>query len=231
LDSRLAVVTEAGGEGKKAEEINMEALKRITGEDVISAQAKFKGKREGVFRARVVFLCNSMPKMPQSQAQRRRTIVAEMNTKMLDKSDWDELSPEEQASGDFALKDSGFIQRLRENRSGTLNWLLDGAKRFMANPLMPPPLEVLRYTDEALAQADEHRLWFSDGWVFDKTNTKAPYIPFKEVAEKWCEHFGIKTTNMSSRGKFLAKIKSWIGEAYVVGDSNHGYELRCLTPR
>jgi hypothetical protein len=229
LDSRLAVVTEAGGEGRKAEEINMEALKRITGEDVISAQAKFKGKKEGVFRARVVFCCNSMPRMPQSSAQRRRTIVAEMNTQMLDKSAWDELTDEQRASGDYGLKDGAFIARLRANRSGVLNWLLEGASRFMNNPTLAPPVDVLRYTEEALAAADEERLWFFDGW----THTKGlrGETEYSEIANKFCEHFGIKVTNTSARGRFLKKIRVWLGDDNVLGDSNHGYRIRGLTER
>jgi hypothetical protein len=231
LDSRLAVVTEAGGGGKKAEEINEEALKRITGEDIMSAQAKFKGKKEGVFKARLVFCCNSMPRMPQSQAQRRRTIVAEMNTKMVDKTAWDELTPEEQATGDWALKDPQFMARLRANRSGSLNWLLDGARKYMANPTMSAPVDVLRYTDEALSLADDERIWFMDAYAFDKTTATRCEVEFKEVADRFMEHFGIKSTNMSARGKFLRKIKTWIGEQYVTGDSAHGYIIKGLTAK
>ena len=229
LDTRLAVVTEAGGAGKKSEEINEEALKRITGEDIMSAQAKFKGKKEGVFRARLVFCCNSMPKMPQSPAQRRRTIVAEMNTRMVDKTVWDELTDEERASGNYALRDPKFMARLRANRSGSLNWLLEGARRYIENPTMSAPLDVLKYTEDALSLADEERIWFFDAYTFDK-HSKAE-VEFKEISERYGEHFNIKPTNMSAKGKFKRKIAQWLGEQYITGDSAHGYIIRGLTPK
>lgn len=228
MDSRLAVVTEAGGDGKNAQEINTECLKRITGEDVISAQAKFKGKKEGVFNGKTVFVCNSMPKMPQDKGQRRRTIVAEMNVKMLSPEEWAEKSDEEKASGDYGVKNPGFIAKLRANRAGTLNWLLDGAKRYLANRTLAPPVEVMRYTEEALAASDVERVWFRDGWRFDKGSKVEP-TSFKDIAAEYCEHFGVKPTNGVAKGRLLKKIKDIVGEAYVIGDSNHGFFIRCLT--
>ena len=229
MDSRLAILSEAGGTHKTAKEINIECLKRLTGGGKVSAEAKFKGKKEGEFKAKMVMICNSMPGMPQDKGTRRRTNVVEMNVKMLYPTQWDELTDEEQASGDYGVRNPEFIRRLRQNAAGTLNWLLDGAKKFMANPEESPPAEVLRYTDTAMAQADEHRVWFKDGWEFDKVkHKKLPPIPFSDVAERWCEHFGVNPKNTSARGKFLKKVRDIIGDAYVIGNSNHGFQLMCL---
>jgi len=224
---RLALCSEAGATSG-AKEINISALKRITGNGVIAAEAKFKGKKEEAFSAKVVFICNELPKMPQDKGQRRRTNVLEMNTKFVYPGEWDELTDEERESGAFGIRRPEFITALRKNKEGTLLWLLEGAKRYMDEPERTAPVCIRRYTEEALANACPNRRWFLDGYEHHKTAHKGKSVPFKEIAEKWQENFGIKATNMSARGKFLKIVRELVGEASVTGDSHHGYTVHCL---
>lgn len=227
---RLALCSEAGATSG-AKEINISALKRVTGNGVIAAEAKFKGKKEEAFSAKVVFICNEMPKMPQDKGQRRRTNVLEMNTKFVYPGEWDELTDEEKESGAFGIRRPEFISALRRNKEGTLAWLLEGAKRYMANPELTAPTCIRKYTEEALANACPNRRWFTDGYSVDKRLHKGKTLVFKDIADKWAEHFGIKPTNMSARGKFLKIVKELVGEAQVTGDSNHGYTIHSIVEK
>ena len=221
---RLALCSESGNTGSGIKEININALKRVTGNGVIAAEAKFKGKKEESFTAKVVFICNEMPKMPQDKGQRRRTNVLEMNVKFVYPGEWEELSDEEKASGNFGVRHPEFITALRANREGTLLWLLDGSKKYMENPELTAPAAIRRYTDEALANACPNRKWFMDGYECHKKH-KGQELDFKDIAILWAEHFGVKSTNMVARGKFLKIVRELVGDSNVSGDSNHGYKL------
>ena len=225
---RLAISAEAGNTGK-THEINLNALKRITGDGIIAAEAKFKGKKSSPFTAKVIFICNEMPNMPQDNGARRRTNVLEMNRKFVRLDEWNELTPEEKASGDYGVRRPEFITGLRANKEGTLAWLLDGARKYMENPEMTAPECVRRYTSEALANACPQRKWFMEGYTHDK-KSKEEYA-FRDLADKWAEHFGYKLTNMNARGRFLKIVKEMVGAAYVTGDSNHGYKIVGLSEK
>ena len=144
---------------------------------------------------------------------------------------WQALTPEERASGNFGIRKPEFIRSLRANKEGTLLWLLQGATRYIAQPELDAPESVKRYTEEALAGADTERQWFTDGYSFDKVRNKGAEVPFKEIADKWCDAFNVRPQNTSARGKFLKKVRGIVGDAYVVGDSNHGYTILCLKER
>ena len=230
---RMCIAPESGGESKHTKELHLPTIKRITGGGRVAAEAKFKGKKEGTFTGKVVCICNEMPKMPNTidNGTRRRTNVLEMNVKFLYPGEWEQLTAEEKASGDFGLRNPTFIRNLRANKEGTLLWLLEGAKRYTANPELDAPDSVKRYTAEALAGADTERQWFLDGWTFDKVKNKGQEVLFGDIASKWCEAFNQKPGNMVARGKFLRKIKAIVGEAYVTGDSNHGFVVHCLAEK
>jgi len=225
---RLAISAEAGNTGK-TQEINLNALKRITGDGIIAAEAKFKGKKSSAFTAKVVFICNEMPNMPQDNGVRRRTNVLEMNVKFVRQEEWAELTDEEQRSGDYGVRRPEFISELRANKEGILAWLLEGASAYMANPERMAPEAIRRYTAEALANACPVRKWFMEGYKHDKKSKEE--MAFKDIADKWAEHFGIKATNMSARGKFLRIVREMVGASYVTGNSNHGYQVMGLSER
>jgi len=230
---RMCIAPESGGESKHTKELHLPTIKRITGGGRVVAEAKFKGKKEGAFQAKVVCVCNELPKMPSNidNGTRRRTLVLEMNTKFVNPTDWAELTDEERASGDFGLRDPNFIKQLRANKEGTLLWLLQGAARYMAEPQYPTPDSIARFTSEALAASDTERVWFNDGYSFDKVKNKGQSLPFKEIADRWGEAFNVKPTNAAGRSKFLKKVRAIVGDAFVSGDSNHGYTIHCLVER
>lgn len=230
---RLAIAPESGGESKDTKALHLPTLKRITGGGRVAAEAKFKGKKEGIFNAKVVCICNEMPKMPTTidNGTRRRTNVLEMNTKFLYPGEWEALSEEERTSGDFGLRNPAFIRTLRANREGTLLWLLQGAQRYMANPEMDAPESVKRYTAEALAKADEEREWFKAGWEFDKVKCLGQEVSVTEICAEWHDAFGIPHKNMVARGKFINKLRLLVGDKFMVGDTKHGFTIRCCRRR
>jgi phage/plasmid-associated DNA primase len=226
---RLVIAPEGGNESRDTKAIHMPTIKRITGGGRVVAEAKFKGKKEGAFTAKVVTICNEMLKLPSTidAGTRRRILAMKMDVKFVSQGDWDALSPEEQASGDFGLRNPAFIKALRANKEGTLLWLLQGARRYMEEPDMDAPESVKAYTDEALAQADAVRLWLMDGYEFHKS-WKREQMPFKDIANAWCEAHGVKPTHTQARANLLKKIRAWVGESNVTGDSNHGYTIHCF---
>lgn len=226
---RLAIISEAG-ETKHAKELNISALKRCTGEDVISVSAKYKNKVEGVMTAKPVFICNKMPKMPGSdKAIKRRAITIEQNVKFVYPGEWDELTEEEKASGDYGVRNPTFIKALRDNKEGNLKWLLQGAKRYIENPLLTAPTHIRQYTEECIDSANEDWAWFKTRYIFDKqAKTK---LSFKDVATAWCEFNGYRTTDGKAKGRLLELLRRQMGDKYVTGDSHHGYILKGVAER
>jgi P4 family phage/plasmid primase-like protien len=231
LGARMAIAPESGGEGR-SKELHLPTIKRLTGGGRIAVEAKFKGKKEASFSAKVVCVVNEMPKMPShiDNGTRRRTNVLEMNVKFLYPGEWDALTPEERASGDFQIRNPEFIRKLRANREGTLLWLLQGAKRYIDNPELDAPESVKRYTAEALASADEERKWFMAHYEFDKRFTGYE-VSLTEVSIQWHEAFGVKQSNMPARRKFQDKVRMIVGERHVIGDSKHGYTIQFCRER
>ena len=226
---RLVIAPEGGNESRETRALHLPTIKRLTGGGRVAAEAKFKGKKEGAFTAKVVTICNEMLKLPPTidAGTRRRILAMLMNVKFVSQGDWDALSEEERASGNFGLRNPAFIKALRANKEGTLLWLLAGARRYIEEPDMDAPESVKAYTDEALAQADAVRQWLVDGYEFHK-GAKREQLPFRDIANAWCEAHGIKTTHTQARANLLKKIRAWVGDANVTGDSNHGYTIHCL---
>jgi P4 family phage/plasmid primase-like protien len=231
IGTRMAIAPESGGEGR-TKELHLPTIKRLTGGGRIAVEAKFKGKKECAFSAKVVCICNEMPKMPTNidNGTRRRTNVLEMNVKFLYPAEWEALTPEERASGDFQPRKPEFIRKLRANREGTLLWLLQGAKRYIDNPEQDAPESVKRYTAEALNSADEERKWFQANYEFDR-KLLGHEVCLTEISLRWHEAFGVKATNMPQRGKFQNKVRQIVGEKYVVGDQKHGFKVKCCRER
>jgi putative DNA primase/helicase len=113
IGKRLAIISDARLGGKTDQQVVVERILAITGEDSLSVDRKFKEAWTGQLETRIVVLTNELPKLSDaSGALASRFIILLMTNSF------------------FGREDQGLTDRLVKELPGILNWSLDGWKRL-----------------------------------------------------------------------------------------------------
>ena len=223
LSARLTIATESGGSGTL--KLNESAVKRITGRGQFSVGAKYKNVKTGTFMAKVVMIANEMPKFnPKDNGMRRRILALLWEHKFCRDDEWFALTEAERADiKRFSKRDPGLIARIRANREGTLNWLLKGAMRYMANPTLAPPAKVMAYTMEQIDKKDIHTQWVKE--TLTLTGDLNDTIRFSLLANYWATAMDVRPTDGIARNRFREQCLEKIPGVKLVGNSTHGWKV------
>lgn len=113
IGKRLAIISDARLGGKTDQQIVVERILAITGEDSLSVPRKFKDDWTGQLETRVMVLTNELPKLADaSGALASRFLILIMTESF------------------YGKEDQGLTDRLTRELAGILNWSLDGWKRL-----------------------------------------------------------------------------------------------------
>jgi putative DNA primase/helicase len=113
IGKRLAIISDARLGGKTDQQVVVERILAITGEDSLSVDRKFKDAWTGQLETRIMVLTNELPKLSDaSGALASRFLILLMTNSF------------------FGKEDQGLTGRLIGELPGILNWSLDGWKRL-----------------------------------------------------------------------------------------------------
>ncbi len=239
---RYAVMSEPKLDG--TQKLDGEMLKRLTGDTSYSVCAKYKG--EITFRplAKIVVLCNKMFKIDvDCEGQLRRLLVAEMGSKFVSATDFAALSPADQKSGRYHIRDSGVVERLQGNLEGVLRYFLDGASDYVADRFRVPPPELYASKLKAVKDLDELARWIKGYLV--KDGEEGAYLSLRQLKQHWkstqppfggqirekgfnklfftkCERLGLKTKWNEDRSDEGRVLGVRLYDAETDGDKGEG---------
>jgi P4 family phage/plasmid primase-like protien len=201
MGKRLACLSESG-----KEKFNMEALKRLTGGDAVSANAKYKNEVTFHPTAKIPVLCNKLPNMPADDGGTGRRIrYIKQNTAF--------VRPEQYASYPQDMKDKGlvycqdveFVKRLRANKEGWIKFLVEGAMEFMANPLKSAPKSVLEYSHTKLTEGDRYSSWIDANLlVTGDVNDK---LHMRSISSVFLRDHGLNPQNTAAKTELINRLK------------------------
>ncbi len=113
IGKRLAIISDARLGGKTDQQIVVERILAITGEDSLSVPRKFKDDWTGQLETRIMVLTNELPKLSDASGALASRFVILLMTESF-----------------FGKEDQGLTDRLTKELAGILNWSLDGWKRL-----------------------------------------------------------------------------------------------------
>lgn len=142
IGKRLAVVPEVNSD----DDLDVELLKRLSGGDTIKARMIFQEPVEFRPRAKLVLVGNSLPPVDAAnEAFWRRVYVVP----------FEHVVPVDQ-------RDKHLADRLREEASGILAWLVAGYRMWMERPLSEDVPDVIRSAVASYrAKTDPKELWYA----------------------------------------------------------------------
>jgi phage/plasmid-associated DNA primase len=181
-----------------------ELLKTITGDKDFTAQAKYKNKLTFRLLVKIVCACNDLPDFNfDDKGTYRRIVILEQNIPCLEESDYYAVAQEVRDKGLVVKKDKDFVNALLADREGTLKWVMEGAMRYMANPLQPVP-EVMKASK---AKAKETVDVISQ-WLRGNLEAGQRTLTFRDIKDEWRRaglDFGQNKKGFSA--KLAAKIR------------------------
>jgi len=202
---RLCVLSEAGG---KKGAFNVEALKKLTGKDAITASAKFKNEITFTPTSKVVMLTNKLPDLPaQDGGVARRYVCIRQNTPFVKPELYDKYSEEDKACGRVYPQDLAFVERLRANKEGWIKLLIEGALQYMANPTMAAPASVLEYSRRALMEGDIYSKWLEENLVI--TGLLTDNIRMGDISAEFLKVKGRDFNDTKSKSELITRLKRW----------------------
>jgi phage/plasmid-associated DNA primase len=206
VGKRYAYVSEPKLEGKQ--KVDNELIKRLTGESRYSVSAKYKNEITFKPMAKIVALCNKMFKVDlEDEGMLRRIMVAEMNTRFVDKATYEASSAADKKSGRVQIRDDYIVERLTSNLSGVLKYFLEGASQFVENPSRKAPSEMYNSKLKAMKDLDDMSKWIT-GYIIKEEGAT---LSLRELKTYWRDNnvsFEIK--NVRDKGfnkEFFTKCK------------------------
>lgn len=179
-------------EPKRSSVWDGETIKQITGSFVTARGANERTEITFKPRFKLFIECNIIPRAPSDDKGFRRRFKLFMWSVSLDETPAGAMQPDE------------VLRRLKEEKSGILNWLIDGALEWLTTRSIPQPSAM----SDALADfwADSSPLldWMAE-WC--DTSDKVAMEPAKRLHDhfkQWCEDAGIEhVLNPTAFGRAL----------------------------
>lgn len=166
---RLIGVPEAGDEFC----FNDELLKRMTGGDILVVRELHKAPIRFYCMGTIFLNGNSIPSSSThgSKAMMDRMTLIEFGRT---------IPPEE--------RDTGLDEKLIEESPGILNWMIEGAQKYLEHGLILPDL-VQSTCDHYVKSMDDIGLYIEDRYVIDP-NGSVPTMEFYTGYNEWCKAQG-----------------------------------------
>lgn len=181
-------------ETEKNDCFNAGSLKSLTGDDPITAMAKFTNPITYHPKFKLNIFTNHEPELPDDdQAVNRRTwkcpydkVFLDMNDPV-DKLQW---SAQKFAAGLIGVKDRLLSDKLKSKRTEFLRWLVLGAKQYYDNGMsIKAPAKINQYTLEYIRKAQTLSIFMKENYVKAK-DTIDHRLPLRWVYESYIEHTG-----------------------------------------
>lgn len=113
IGKRAAIISDARLGGKTDQQVVIERLLAITGEDSLSVPRKFKGDWTGRLETRFLVLTNELPRLADASGAAASRFLILLMTESF-----------------YGREDAGLTRRLLGELPGILNWSLDGLDRL-----------------------------------------------------------------------------------------------------
>ena len=174
--------------------IDDEVVKKLTGDEDFSAQAKYKGSIIFKLSTKFVMACNSIPTFNFDDAGiYRRIAIAEQNVEFKNPEAYEEESKERKAKGDVRVKDDTFIEALLADKEGMMLWALKGACAYVDDPTRSPPPSMATSKARAEEKNDKLGAWIRGNILNYKlvASDKRPEkwekcrIAIKQIKDRW----------------------------------------------
>lgn len=180
-NSRLAVASEADMQGK----LNGPLIKRVTGCDIVKVRRLYADPYDCKLKCKLIMVCNQMPDFDTNDAalKRRLRVIPFGN-----------VLPEAKVNRTLS-------QSLWMERSGVLNWLIQGARRYFSGDLQVPQA-VIKATEEYFSDKDTVSSFISERLVRARGERISKAEMF-EAYEEYCFDEGLEPLTKKPFGKSL----------------------------
>lgn len=145
------------------------SLKALTGGDAITARGMRENQQSFMPSHSMVLMTNSLPEVDA-----------------LDKAMWDRLKLITFSADFSGREDRTLGDRLRAERSGILNWLLEGVRRYLAHGLGDEPLGVVMATGDWRMDENSFLQFANEGLVRDPKGV-VPSGDLIDAYSRWCQ--------------------------------------------
>jgi P4 family phage/plasmid primase-like protien len=175
--SRIVLINELNKESK----LDEGQIKTYTGGDAVSVSAKYKNEITYIPRFMIILPLNKMIEVPaDAGAVWRRIIMVQFKVRFLtrDHIDWDD---EKFKDGWIVERDDAKGQALKDDKSGWLEWLVQGAMAYYQNPTRVAPPSLQEHMVKAQEDNDPYLKFVRKEYVI--TNDDKDYIVVKEFAQ------------------------------------------------
>ncbi len=179
-------------EPKKQSVWDGEIMKQITGSFVTARGANERTEVTFAPRFKLFIECNIIPRAPSDDKGFRRRFKLFMWQVSLDETPAGAMQPDE------------VLRKLKEEKSGILNWLIEGALEWLTTRHIPQPSAMSQALADFWADSSPLLEWMAE-WC--DTSDKTAMEPAKRLHEhykQWCEDAGIEHfLNPTSFGRAL----------------------------
>lgn len=172
---RFAMISEPSKTNGKVR-FDEQLMKLLSGDENVTAQAKYKGEITFRITSKIAFIFNELPEINfEDNGMERRVTVLEMNVSFKKHEDYEKADERLKEKRLVQPRDEGFIKALKANIPGVLKYLLEGAAEFMkdkaASRFRPVPATMKAVKDKAVATLDDLGLWLDDHLEADEGNS------------------------------------------------------------
>ena len=166
IGKRLAIISDARLGGKTDQQVVVERILAITGEDSISIDRKFKDAWAGRLETRIMVLTNELPKLADASGALASRFVILLLTNSF-----------------YGKEDHGLTDRIIRELPGILNWSLEGWQRLKDRGYFVQP------ASSAAAQRDFEDLGSPIGAFIRERCTVAPFATCRpdDLYNSWCD--------------------------------------------
>lgn len=159
-------------EASDGDRLDASLLKRLTGQDPMSIRTLLGRPIDIVFKGKIWMMTNAIPYLRATETEAwRRIRVIRFPIERVGKDQ------------DSSLKS----EVLPAEKSGVLNWLIEGARRYLAGYKLRAewPADIRRWTEEAQASKDD--VWQFLNEYYDLTGNYEDQMPVNEVWDSYKE--------------------------------------------
>ena len=210
IGKRLAIISDARLGGKTDQQVVVERILAITGEESISIDRKFKDAWTGRLETRIMVLTNELPKLADASGALASRFLILLLTNSF-----------------YGKEDHGLTDRIIRELPGILNWSLEGWQRLKDRGYFVQP------ASSAAAQHDFEDLGSPIGAFIRERCTVAPFATCRpdDLYNSWCDwcrvqnisHVGTVQTFGRDLRAVVASLKV-INPRDVTGDPVRHYQ-------
>lgn len=198
LHCKLANV---GGDISRGALKETDVIKELTGQDLITANRKFKSYVMFTNYSKQVFACNELPAIYDSSLGFwNRIIRLDFPYTFYEKGEYDKLENKTFAK----IRKENILDNIlnEQELSGILNWALVGLKRLLDKNQFSNTADTLQVRNEWLRRSSSFFAFVEDVCVFDK-NSRIENNVLNDLYGAYCEHYECEIVRIEDRREQL----------------------------